>query len=104
MGTKQEPTVLQMSTHQMETVACAAIANTIAGIPALARSPEGRSLLAMLHGALEDRSEGAASLALGLVVAGVAAWEAEARERGHPSALQTFQSIKAEAKGGRCDA
>ncbi|WP_373047219.1 hypothetical protein [Vulgatibacter sp.] len=101
---KRKPKYLDLSTHQANVIACAALRNLLASLESVEEAPERKDILAMLDRAITDGRPGASQLALGLVLAGTGAWEATVLAEGRPSILAQYEQIKAETGGGRCDA
>ena len=97
----RKPKMLQFSDHQANTVAVAALRNLLASMGPVVAQPEGKSLLALLDSALQDRSPNAMVTALGLLLAAAGAWEATAVASGGKSCVLTFEQLRAETGGRR---
>lgn len=90
----------ELTDHEANLLACAAIHNLLHSMAPVARTDEGKALIGMLNRAVRDGSQNAATLALGLVIAGAAAWEAHQRAAGQPSVAQRYDHVRANIRKG----
>lgn len=107
MGQARQPTQSkwrELSSHQVALIACAGLVRMLRQMEAVPRT---QPLLTMLSRAIEDGSEAAVTLAIGLIASGAVACEASLLESGKPSMLEKWERVLAAhetAERGQLDA